>query len=108
MGVPAYLGAKVMSELAYRLLTSAEIAEATENLPGWTFETNMAAKDFEFETYQDGVEFSRKVAEIADRMDHHPDIHLMYKKVRIQMWTHSVGGLSPYDLALAHKIEEIS
>jgi 4a-hydroxytetrahydrobiopterin dehydratase len=96
-----------MSELAYRLLTSAEIDEAYDTLPGWKFENNVMSKEFSFETYGDGVEFSRKVADTADRMDHHPDIHLTYKKVRISMWTHTVGGLSPFDLELARRIEAL-
>jgi 4a-hydroxytetrahydrobiopterin dehydratase len=95
-------------QLAYRQLSGDEIAEGLKELQNWDVEGEKLAKSFEFDAYREGVDFATRVADLADRLDHHPDIEIGYKKVRISMNTHSVGGLSPYDLELARQIDGLS
>ena len=47
------------------------------------------------------------VADIAESEGHHPDIHIHYNKVQIELWTHAIGGLSENDFIVAAKIEQM-
>ena len=54
------------------------------------------------------VQFIDKIAEVAESEDHHPDLHLTgYRKLRIELATHSIGGLSENDFILAAKIDQL-
>jgi 4a-hydroxytetrahydrobiopterin dehydratase len=48
-----------------------------------------------------------KIAEISEKQQHHPDIHIYYNNVIIELYTHSVNGLSEKDFNLAARIDEI-
>lgn len=96
-----------MSELAYRLLTDDELSTGLASLDGWSVEDGKITKTFEFSKYLDGVAFASKVGETAEELNHHPDILLTYGKVKVSVNTHDVGGLSPYDLELARRIERL-
>jgi len=61
-------------------------------------------RTFTFPTYADGVEFTNRAARIAEEQAHHPDIHLFYGKVTVQVWTHKIDGLTESDFVLAAKI----
>jgi 4a-hydroxytetrahydrobiopterin dehydratase len=63
-------------------------------------------KQFKFSDWMQAVDFTNRVARIADEQDHHPDIQLSYGKVVVRIWTHKIGGLSENDFILAAKIEE--
>jgi len=96
-----------MTNLEYRLLTDSELAEGLGQLSGWAVEDGKLVKRFTFNNYKDGLVFSIAVGHVADRLDHHPDIEVGYAKVRIAVNTHAVGGLSPYDLELARRIDAL-
>ena len=51
--------------------------------------------------------FVNRVGEIAEQQSHHPDIHLAWGKVRVEVWTHKIDGLTESDFILAAKIDEI-
>ncbi len=68
-------------------------------------EGKIIKRTFEFETFMDGVRFVNKVAEIAEKENHHPDIYIYYKKVVIELSTHAIGGLSENDFILVAKID---
>lgn len=90
-----------------RLLTERELAEGLATLSGWAVEEGKIVKRFAFKTYKDGLVFAVAVGYTADQLDHHPDLEVGYAKVRVAVDTHSVGGLSPLDLELARRIEEL-
>jgi 4a-hydroxytetrahydrobiopterin dehydratase len=92
-------------QLEYRLLTESELAEGVAGLNGWSVEDGKLTKRFMFKTYKDGLVFALAVGHVSDSLDHHPDIEVGYAKVRVSVNTHSVGGLSPYDLELAKRID---
>ncbi len=64
--------------------------------------------EFIFENFIKAIEFINKVAGIAENEGHHPDIHIHYNKIMIELWTHAIGGLSENDFIVAAKIEKIS
>ena len=63
---------------------------------------------FEFKDFKEAMIFINKVAAIAEEEGHHPDIFISYNKVTIELWTHSIGGLSENDFILASKIEKVA
>lgn len=64
--------------------------------------------EFKFDSYMDGVEFAVRVGKLAESEDHHPNIHIYYKRVVIDLTTHNIGGLSENDFIVAAKIENIT
>ena len=60
---------------------------------------------FTFPTFEEAMNFVNHVAHVAETVNHHPDIHIAYNTVTLEMWTHSVNGLSEKDFTLASKIE---
>ena len=74
----------------------------------WELETKKIWREFIFKDFTEAVKFINKVAEIAESEGHHPDINLYsYKKVRIDLSTHAIGGLSGNDFILAAKIDKL-
>lgn len=91
-------------------LTSGDIEKYIQELVGgWRIIDNIKImKTFTFQNFLEAVEFVNKIAEIAEAGDHHPDLRVhSYKKVDVELTTHSVGGLSENDFILAAKIEGV-
>ena len=66
-------------------------------------------REFEFEDFRKALEFVNRVGELAEKEGHQPNIYLYsYKKVRIELWTHKIGGLHQNDFILASKIDLLS
>lgn len=62
-------------------------------------------KKFKFKDFKEAMGFVNKVADIAEKEGHHPDICIYYNKVVIHLTTHAIGGLSVNDFIVASKIE---
>jgi len=62
---------------------------------------------FEFKDFVEALKFVNAVASIAEEEQHHPDMHIHYNKVVIELWTHAVDGLTENDFIVAAKIERI-
>ena len=63
--------------------------------------------EFKFANFVQAMAFVNQVAAIAEEENHHPDLHIFYNRVVIELWTHAVGGLSENDFILAAKIEKL-
>jgi 4a-hydroxytetrahydrobiopterin dehydratase len=74
--------------------------------PGWTRTGDVIEKTYDLGGFPAAIAFVRRVAEEAEAADHHPDIDIRYAKVRLALTTHSAGGLTDKDFALARAIEE--
>ncbi len=75
---------------------------------GWKIENEQRLeKQFKFPDFRHALEFTNRVGEIAEEQGHHPDIFLTYGEVRLQIWTHKIGGLTESDFILAAKINEL-
>lgn len=70
-------------------------------------ENKKIKREFQFKTFRDAVDFVNKVANLAEVEGHHPNIHILYNKVRIVLTTHAIGGLSENDFIMARKIERL-
>lgn len=64
-------------------------------------------KEFKFNNFKEAIEFTNKVAELAELENHHPNILINYNKVEIDIWTHKIDGLHENDFILAAKIDRI-
>jgi 4a-hydroxytetrahydrobiopterin dehydratase len=89
-----------------RLLTPSEISARLESLKGWKHEGDFITKTFRFKSFTGGIEFINRVAAVAEREEHHPDIHVRYTTVALSLQTHSEGGVTEWDLGLAESIEK--
>ncbi|MCW5939467.1 MAG: 4a-hydroxytetrahydrobiopterin dehydratase [Fimbriimonadaceae bacterium] len=92
-------------ELTYRKLTEVEAAGALSEIPEWSLEHGMLTRLCEFPTYKDGLVFAMAVGYVADKLNHHPDLHVGYGKVRVATVTHDAGGLTAYDFELARRVD---
>lgn len=88
-------------------LSDIEIQRALGNHSGWTRRGNAITRTFEFASFPDGIAFVNRVAEVAERMDHHPDVDIRYTKVTCTLSTHSAGGITSKDFKLAEEIDAI-
>jgi 4a-hydroxytetrahydrobiopterin dehydratase len=93
---PAQAGEEPLSAKAARALVS--------QVPGWTLEPNCLRREVKFSSFAETMRFVNQVAEIADAEDHHPDIHISYTRVTLELSTHKIGGLSRNDFILAARI----
>lgn len=64
-------------------------------------------REFSFKNFREALNFTNKIGEIAEEEGHHPDILLTYGKVKVQLWTHKIDGLSESDFILAAKFDHI-
>jgi 4a-hydroxytetrahydrobiopterin dehydratase len=87
-------------------LSDLEIRRALGTLPGWSRKGEALNKTYSFARFADGIRFVQQVAEVADRMNHHPDIDIRYTKIAFSLSTHDAGGITQRDLELAGAIEE--
>jgi 4a-hydroxytetrahydrobiopterin dehydratase len=88
-------------------LSKQEIAAGLRKLDGWRLVKKHLHRVFEFKDFTQAFRFMKRVALVADRMDHHPDWSNAYNKVTIDLSTHSVGGLTKNDFKLAEGIRKI-
>ena len=73
----------------------------------WEKQGKMLHKTFAFSNYMDGVAFVDKVAMLAEKMNHHPDMLLGYCTVAITLTTHDTGGVTDKDHQLARMIDAL-
>ncbi|HEY45566.1 MAG: pterin-4-alpha-carbinolamine dehydratase [Anaerolineae bacterium SM23_ 63] len=64
-------------------------------------------KEFKFKNFLEALDFTNKVGELAEAVDHHPEICLTWGRARITIWTHSLGGLSEADFVFAAKADRL-
>jgi 4a-hydroxytetrahydrobiopterin dehydratase len=88
-------------------LADAEITAALVGLAGWVRDGDEIVKTYERGTFADAIAFVVRVGFLAEQADHHPDIDIRWRTVRIALTTHSANGLTNRDLDLASEIEGI-
>jgi len=74
----------------------------------WKTENDKLVKEFVFSNFINAVEFVNKIVPLAEKADHHPDITIhSYKKIRIELFTHSEGMITEKDYDLAGEIDKM-
>ena len=90
-------------------LKPAEREAALLKLNGWIYDPKADAisHDFKFKNFSEAFSFMTRVALAAEKADHHPEWSNTYNKVLITLSTHSAGGLTDKDVALAGRIDKL-
>jgi len=87
-------------------LSPEQLEELCKEVPAWSIVDGVKIRrEYRFKTYMDGARWVPIIAEIADNDDHHPDLHVFFKKVVVELWTHTVNGLSENDFIVAAKFD---
>lgn len=90
-----------------RKLTSEEIKEQLAAVQNWIADGDVIKRRYSFENFAESLAFVNKVGEIAEAMDHHPDITFGWGYAEISTTTHDRGGVTDVDFALVEKIKAI-
>ena len=64
-------------------------------------------KEYSFPDFRRALDFTVRLGEVAEAQGHHPDIYLAWGRVRLQIWTHKIDGLTESDFILAAKAERL-
>ncbi len=89
-----------------RLLTDAEVDRQLADLPGWSSDGDALVATLEAPDFPAAIRLVDAVAEVAEQLDHHPDIDIRWRTTHWRLSTHSAGGLTQLDIELAHRIAE--
>jgi len=90
------------------LLDPDEIDERMRSLDGWSREGETIVKSFTHGDFLGSIDFVNRVAPLAEEMGHHPDLAISWATVEVTITTHSQGGLTASDFALAGRIDGLS
>ncbi len=85
-------------------LTEDEAKKNLAKVPNWKLNVKKIEREFVFNDFKDSMKFVNKVADLAEEEGHHPDFHVHWNKVLVELWTHSMNGLSENDFIVAAKI----
>src|SRR5690349_23530894 len=81
--------------------TAKEASERLKDLPGWSFESGSIRKEFRFKSYLAGLDFAFSLGKIAELENHHPDLFIGWRRVKVILSTHAIKGLSQNDFVMA-------
>jgi len=84
-----------------------EIKSALNRVPAWRRRGLTITRTYEFKDFPIAIKFVGKVAVLAERAWHHPDIDIRWNKVTLVLTTHDQGGLTEKDFALAQKFDQL-
>jgi 4a-hydroxytetrahydrobiopterin dehydratase len=90
------------------VLSTSEIDQALQNLPGWSRNGNAIERVFQFGSFAEAMEFVNRIAAAAEASNHHPDIAIKYNKVTLVLVSHDSGGVTQRDIRMAGKINEVA
>jgi 4a-hydroxytetrahydrobiopterin dehydratase len=88
-------------------LSEPEILDRLPAAKGWERHGDMLVRSWQFPSFRRALEFVNQVAALAEKHDHHPDIVLSYRVVRLELSTHSDGGLTDRDFTLAGEVNAL-
>ena len=88
-------------------LSPDDVSAALSSLPLWSGGEDGIERTLELPTFRTAVEAISMVADLAEQLDHHPDMDLRWTEVRVAVVTHSAGGLTELDLELARRVDAL-
>lgn len=89
-------------------LSDEQIKEELRNLPGWLLQNGKLHKEYVFKDFVEAFAFMTKAALHAETMNHHPEWFNVYNKLRVDLMTHDVGGITSNDIALAKAFDSLN
>jgi len=97
-----------MTDEQYRRYSASEIREEMTNLKNWKLVDGKLHRELEFRTFDDAISFMMRSALEITKLDHHPEWYNVYTRVKIDLVTHDLGGISGYDFILAKKLDQLA
>ena len=90
-------------------MTKEEAREYLAQVIGWQLpdDAKSISKTFKWKDFKEAMAFVNQIAQIAEAEGHHPDIHISWNKVKLELKTHAIRGLSENDFILAAKIDRL-
>ncbi len=88
--------------------TPEKVQEELQHLPGWSADGDAIARQFKFKNHIEAMGFVTKVAMVAEVLNHHPDLRIVYNTVDIRLSSHDAGGVTERDIQLAQRIDELA
>lgn len=88
-------------------LYDAEIQNRLQNLSSWEVSNGGLQREFSLSSFPAAIFFVTAIAHLAEIAAHHPDIHIFYNRVILNVATHSAGGITDKDFVLAQKVDEL-
>ncbi len=88
-------------------LPDADLKRFLQAHPGWSSDGKLLVKTYEFASFKEAMAFANRVAEVAERHDHHPDIDIRFRRVKLCLTTHDAGGLTFRDPLVAGDVEKV-
>ena len=89
------------------VLSDADVASGLAQLPGWGREGDTIVKSYQRASFPDAIAFVVRIGFFAEKADHHPDLDVRWRTVRVALSSHDAGGITEKDLLLAGQIESI-
>ncbi len=108
MSVAKGFGDVTRSDVMAELIKADQLKTRLKKIPEWELEKKHIERTFEFDDFSESIDFVNAVAEVSEDEEHHPDMDIRYNKVRLLLSTHSKGGLTDLDFALAERIDTLS
>jgi len=90
-----------------KTLSSTEITEQLHSLPNWRFEAGSLVRDYSFADFTQAFAFVVRLALLAEKEGHHPDLDIRYNKVRVCLVSHDAGGITARDMSMAGAISQL-
>lgn len=97
-----------MADQTIEKLNETQIAAELEKHPEWSEVGGKIQRTFQFPTFVASIAFVHKLADYAERVQHHPDILIRYDKVTLTVSTHDAGGITQKDFDLAEESDRLS
>lgn len=89
-------------------LSLKEAERDLQRVPKWKLLGNKIEREFKFKDFRQAMRFVDQVAQLANELDHHPDMYISYSKVKLDLSTHKIGGLSPNDFQFAERVDRLT
>ena len=88
-------------------LSPDELSAALPGLSDWSGDGDGIHRTVELPTFRDAVAAIVRIADVAEEMDHHPDVDLRWRTLHLTLVSHSAGGVTELDLELARRIDAL-
>jgi 4a-hydroxytetrahydrobiopterin dehydratase len=88
-------------------LSPDQVSAALRDLPNWSGDADGLRRTVQLPSFRDAVAAINSIADVAEEMDHHPDIDLRWRTLHLSVVSHSAGGVTDNDLQLARRIDAL-
>ena len=90
-----------------KVLTEKEVKDGLKKMKGWSYADNKISKEFQFADFVGSLSFINRMVAYFQEMDHHPDTHIYYSKIKFELQRFDSGEkVTDRDIEVAKKIDE--